>query len=503
MSSILTSPFQDDGIAEVVPHVSKLGSKLAASSVIAARRRVRIVPQSGQTYTGSSGASTVNILIQDGQSYADLASAVLNFTCEVFDSANATGTTIALDDGAFCVFRRALVSLNSTLMDDIDLLPKKVLQETYATVGQDWYDSVGSWMGLYKANTAAFGVNDDGTSFIGKYDVPDKLTLAAARQQIANTGTGSPTLPGQNKYSVPVSMLSSFFRNETLFPLRNAGQLYLQLNVASALEACVGYRSDTTAIVPNFRITDLTLDLDFVDMHPMYLSMMDSVMERPEEDGVRWPFDAHLVSAQNLPDGDGQQNVILSKASQNMRQIAIGVQPQAGLSLVGYPKQSTWANPGFIDVQTRVGSLYFPAFTSVGENRAYSDLRNAYASLASIDGSGIVDVRNYYYATPAGNSIVPGAQTAENYADMWLWSYCFDRLKRAKLEGLDLDGLSTLSTSGSQIVVQLNCRLTSGTPATVGPNPPTGAGIRAAVLTGILRFTRVMEIRGGATRIIG
>jgi hypothetical protein len=490
----------EDGIHEVVPDVGKLGSKLAASSVIAARRRVRIVPQSGQNYTIGSGggANTINILIQDGQSYADLLSAALNFEVEVYDSANASGTTLALDDGAFSVFRRALVSLNSTLMDDIDLLPKKVLQETYATVDQSWYDTVGSWMGLYKANTAAFAVEEDGTTIISKYNVPNKLVIAAARQFCSGTdGSGTPVVAGQNKYSVPVCMLSSFFRNETLFPLRNAGQLYLQLNLASALEATVGYRA-TGSITPNFRIKNLTLDMDFVDMHPMYLSMMDSVMERPEEDGVRWPFDAHLVSAQNLPSGDGQQNVILSKASQNMRQIAIGVQPAAGLSQVEYPKQSTWANPGFIDVQTRVGSLYFPAFTSVSENRAYSDLQNAYGSPASLDKSGIVDVRNYYKCTPyvAGNLAPTNTGT---YADMWLWSYCFDRLKHAKLSGLDLDGINTLSTSGSQIVVQLNCRLSSGTAA----NNFKDFGAQGAILTGILRFTRIVEIKGGATRVIG
>jgi hypothetical protein len=501
MSSALQSPFMADGIAEVVPNVSKLGSTLAASSVIAARRRVRIVPQSGQNYTigAGGGANTINILLQDGQSYVDLLSAALNFEVEVFDSANATGTAMALDDGAFCVFRRALVSLNSTLMDDIDLLPKKVLQETYATVDQSWYDTVGSWMGLYKANTGAYGVQQDGTTFVSKYNVPVKLAGASLRQYFAGVdGSTAPGLPGQNKFTVPVCMLSSFFRKDTLFPLRNAGQLYLQLNLASAVEAVIATRVGGNPVVPNYRIKNLTLDVDFVDMHPMYLSMMDSVMERPDEDGVRYPFDAHLVSAQNLPAGDGPQNVILSKASQNMRQIAICVQPTAGLSQVEYPQQSTFPNPGFVDVQARVGSLYFPAFPSVSEQRAYSDLQNAYGSPASLDKSGIVDVKNYYTATPyAAGNLGIGAGTVFDYSDMWLWSYCFDRLKHASLSGLDLDGINTLSTSGSQIVVQLNCNLSSGTPANGLAN------LGASILTGVLRFTRIIEMRGGATRIIG
>ena len=50
-----------DSIQEVVPDVVKVAGRMAASSVITGRRRVRLVPQSGQNYT--SGASS-------GKSYA-------------------------------------------------------------------------------------------------------------------------------------------------------------------------------------------------------------------------------------------------------------------------------------------------------------------------------------------------------------------------------------------------------------------------------------------------
>jgi hypothetical protein len=61
MSSALSSPFMADSIQEVVPDVVKVAGRMAASSVITGRRRVRLVPQSGQNYT--SGASS-------GKSYA-------------------------------------------------------------------------------------------------------------------------------------------------------------------------------------------------------------------------------------------------------------------------------------------------------------------------------------------------------------------------------------------------------------------------------------------------
>lgn len=467
----------EDTIAEIVPDVAKVAGKLSASSVMTARRRVRLVPQSGQNYTvtGAGGANTVNILIQDGQAYADLLSAVLSFEVDV------SGAGVSLDDGAYSVFRRALVSVNSTLMDDIDFLPKKVNAEMYATVSQDWYNSVGSMMGCWKHNTTVYGTNDiSGTGFIDKYSVAAKQALVAPVQKTGN---------GKNKFFVPVCMLSSFFRNEMLFPLRNAGQLYLQLNLASASEACIGAAT-------SFSIKNLTLEMDFVDLHPTYLAMMDEIMERPDEDGVRWAFDAHLVASQNYS-GAGIQSVIISKASQNLRAIQTVVQPQAGLSAPAYPKQSTFANPGFQSIQVRIGSLYYPAFVSLGEHRAFADLQNAFGSPASLDKAGIVDLQNYYNATldgtgamavaPYNGGLAGTGAPYQAYSDAFMWAYCFDKLKHATLKGIDLDGVNTLTSSGSQIVVQLD----------------QNNAIGNALLTGIVRFTRVLEIKGGATRVIG
>ena len=87
MSSALSSPFMADGIAEVVPDYAKVAGKLTQSSVITGRRRVRLVPQSGQTYTSGNSAGVVNILIQDGQAYADLLSACVSFTLTTYDGA--------------------------------------------------------------------------------------------------------------------------------------------------------------------------------------------------------------------------------------------------------------------------------------------------------------------------------------------------------------------------------------------------------------------------------
>lgn len=534
-----------ESVAEVVPDIAKVGGRLAQSSVITGRRRVRLVPQSGQTYTSGNSAGVVNILIQDGQAYADLLSAVVSFTLTTWDSTTGNvGPTIATngtitpptnycipDDGAWSVFRRSLISVNSTLMDDTDMVAKKVNAELYATASQDWYNSVGSFCGLWKYNTTQYGYADGGVPITGvantagnfqapisKYDILSKGIQYANVVQGSTAGASPVVLPGENKFCIPLSLLTSFFRNDTLFPSRNAGQLYVQLNLASAVEATFNWLSANNAnssSTPNYRIDNLTLEIDFVDLHPTYLEMMDGLIESPSGEGVSWAFDAHLVATQNINAGSGPQSVVVSKASQNLRSLQVLVQPQLGMSSGNYPAQSTFSNPGLIDIQYRIGSLYYPAFTAVGENRAFMDLQNAFGSPESVDKCGLVDSWNYYLYTPtnalqplvAGNLLrinangvlytyggTAGAPTSgtgaqlsgSRFADMFMYAYCFDRLKHAKYHGIDLDGVNTLTSAGSQMVVQLN--------ANEGEN---------SVLVAIVRFTRILKLGGGATSVIG
>jgi hypothetical protein len=517
MSSALSSPFMAESVAEVVPDIAKVAGRLSQSSVITGRRRVRLVPQSGQNYTSGASSGVVNILVQDGQAYADLLSACISFDIQTADSASAANNTV-VDDGAWSVFRRCLVSVNSTLMDDTDFLAKKVNAEIYATASQDWYNSVGSFCGLWKYNTTTYGTKPVATATfatqevaVSKYNVAAKIPLLAAKQQSNTTAIGGTNdINGTARYSIPVSLLSSFFRNDTLFPSRNAGQLYVQLNLASALEAlyCLSTGS--------YSISNLTMEIDYVDLHPTYLEMMDGLIESPTGEGVAWAFDSHLVATQAWGSGatSGQNSVVVSKASQNLRSLQVLLQPSSAMSAGNYFAQSTFTNPGFKDIQFRIGSLYYPAFTAIGEARAFMDLQNAFGSPESIDKCGIVDNWNYYLGTksdatavvvnnngltgngtasttaslllPASATTVVPALANNTWADMFMYAYCFDRLKHAKYHGIDLDGINTLTSAGSQMVVQLNAN-----------------SQEQLTMTAIVRFTRILKLGGGATSVIG
>jgi hypothetical protein len=140
--NVLNSEFMSDSIQEIVPEVAQVSKSLAASSVLTGRRRVRLVPQNGQSFIASASGSSqmINWLISDGSAFIDPTSAVLSFSVTTRDASPApvAGTEVVLDDGAWSCFQRLLVSLNSTLVDDIDQLPKKVNSQLYPTISQSW-----------------------------------------------------------------------------------------------------------------------------------------------------------------------------------------------------------------------------------------------------------------------------------------------------------------------------------------------------------------------------
>lgn len=484
--SVLNSAQMYDSIQEIVPEVAKVSKTLSASSVLTGRRRVRLIAQNGQTFTstaGTGGAQNINFLVQDGGAFLDPTSMVLSFDLTTWDaSANppTNANKVVVDDGAWSVFQRMLVSVNSTLMDDIDNLGKKVNTQIYPTVSQSWYDGPGSFMGLWKFSKAAYGSGAIGALVAStKYDVANHLAQMAACTQPA----AGITLPAgsKNRFMIPLSLLSGFFAQEQLYPIPHMGQLQIQFNLADAMTACV---ASAAAAVPAFRLDNVTLEADFIEVHPTYGALIARLAR--DEEGLLMPFDAHLVSSQDLPASDttSQYNVVFSKATQNLRSITVYQQNKAGLSKAVYPKTSTFANNGFYSIQYRIGSLYFPAYPSIGTHRAFADLQSAHGRPGNdLEHSGLCDAFNFYGTTTlnAQNALATG-----NASDCFLHAYCFDKLKAAMLHGVELDGINTMSASGAQAVVQIQCA------------PPADT-----VMGAVIRYTRILKIQNGAVSVTG
>ncbi len=517
-----TSPFERSPIEEVVPESMKVRG-LSRASILTGRRRVRIIPQTGTAYAPTQGVSLANILIQDSAGLLDLQSVVLSFRLKTTSSDGVATSTAVPDDFAWSVLRRLQVSLNSVLCDDIDYVAKRATAEVYASASKSWYNSVGTQMGAWKflgdasgtGAAPAFPQSGPGSPgyALPKNDVDDKLPAATARfknvvwDTVAATWIPASTDGGGQYFSVPMSMLSHFFRQESLFSLRNAGQLYIQLLFASPQEALfVGPTATWTA---DYQVTDLVVECDVVTAHPEYTSMVDEICSRSESEGMAYAFDAHLVSIQQVTGSGlgGQQQtftIIASKATQNARSLHWVQQPQTGLSTQKYMEQSTFNCNDTNQWQIRIGSVYYPAFPSQGLSKNFMELMSSYnAPSASVGQACVIDAQSWKTTTTSPGAALPNAglsvtspifnggtvQQADNqvfrYSDQYIGGYCFDNLKHAEV--LSHDGISTLAMSGSQIQLEIRA-----TPAEAG-----------TAVTYFIRFTRTVLLAENGVQIIG
>ena len=512
--SSFNAPYERSPIEEVVPESMKLRG-LSKASILTGRRRIRIIPQTGTFYSPAAGQTLANILVQDSAGLLDLQSCVLSFQLKVTDGTSSTspGTVCVPDDFAWSVLRRLQVSLNSVLCDDVDYVAKRATAEVYASASKSWYSSVGTLMGAWKflgdsAGTGAapsYPQSGPGapTTTVPKNDIDDKLVAATARFKnvvwsAAASAWVNASSDGAGQYfAFPMSMLSHFFRQESLFSLRNAGQLYIQLLFANANETLY-----CPAGGGSYTVTNLVLEVDVVTAHPEYTAMVDEICSRSENEGMAYAFDAHLVSAQNIGQASAvaiasqtQQTftVIASKATQNCRALHWIMQPQSGLQSQSWLEQSTFNCNDTNQWQIRIGSVYYPAFPSQGLAKNFMELMSSYNSpTESVGQACVIDQQSWKATTASGGAVygvtasgsVPDNQLF-HFSDQYIGGYCFDNLKHAEV--LSHDGISTLAMSGSQIQLEIRA-----TPLELG-----------TVVTYFIRFTRTVLLSENGVQIIG
>jgi len=252
----------------------------------------------------------------------------------------------------------------------------------------------------------------------------------------------------------PVGLIAPSLRGKHYLPLRNMGELVLQLTAAQSAEVlCFG----TANSAATYELKDLFLEVDVVVPHPAYASLLDRICQMPNEAGLVIPVETKLVSQGQAITSTGENAVIVSRATNNLRRVDVVLQPTGGLVTNAYPSVSCFSNPYVKYIQWRCGSLYFPSQPANSVGRQVNSTYAAYGEPASVDKTGIFNSKMFtQYTNVAGSAfaVVPGAggtldgslaasAAATNtlrlpYADAAVFSYCFDNYKGG--EQLDMDG---------------------------------------------------------------
>ena len=287
----------------------------------------------------------------------------------------------------------------------------------------------------------------------------------ASSANVSSSGLWSQIDDAGHKFSIPMGLLSHLFRQEQLFPLRNAGQLILQIQFADPVECCfaapVVFANPGAPLHSSilstyggqpqvtYTASNLELECDIVTAVPEYTAILDSICSRPADKGLAIAFDSHLSSLQQvtsmatpLPNnalgGGAEQTftLIASKGSENVRSFHFTLSPTAGLRNYEYLQNSTYPCYDMQQWQIRVGSVYYPAFPSKGLSKNYMEmLSSVNAPMPSVGQASLVSYNMFRSSTPSPSWVAASIANPLN-GSVYAWDCgSFGNLKSIPVSG--------------------------------------------------------------------
>ena len=472
---------------EVVPDAARLGS-LSKSSIITARRRCRVTPQTGQSYpTGGNGQ--IQFLVADQGGLIDMRSVCINYTI----TTTGTGQPVP-DDGH--VFTNVQVLLNGQLLDNIQNAMKLTNIEMKMGGSRAYYQGAGSFQGFELLNpdlvdtlpTAAAGYSV-GWGYVAGNTLAIQGRTTRAQAAVFNGLTGE-------QRSIPLGLMSGVGRMEQYLPLSVLGELQLVLITGSSGE--VMFNSSTTDTNGAYSLSQVSLEYDIVVPSEPYIRLLQQIAaEDGEKGGLNMPYESSIITA-----GAGiavsstlsETSVIVSRATNHLLRTSCVQIPSTMLQSAVYPSQSCFAHAGVYSCQWRIGSQVFPLIAAQGDASLFNTALDAYGSVVQENGSVINRCLwgNSTNPTTGGTAAVyETAQAASGgtakwaYADSFIPSYGFRSIKGAS-QKLDVDGVSLAGASGSQLIT------------TIVSAPSTAYTPFVSLVA--LRFVKA---KGGAVSVVG
>lgn len=432
-------------LEEVLPAPMDSVSGVTHSTALVQRKRLRLVPQTAASGVGPG--SMINFLIQD-PGFLDLRSAVLHANITV---GGKTGTgSLTLDDGPAWL-RQMVIQVDGQNVETQNYVNKLTNMETYMTCSPALYNRALSFAGYWKfsQDLAAGGASGVGGTVYQFQDVSGNANAAA--EQYAQTTYS----PNGWDIALPLGLVSHFFRCEKYFPARFANNLFIQMQLESAVAALFGTGS---ASGTTYTLNNIYLNIDTVTLNPAFTAFLQDEVMRPDGSGITLPVNTK-ISATGQSQSAGDNTFVVSRASKNLRRIAVVQQPTTALSAgtVAYPECSTFPSAGFANdgqIQLYIAGNYYPAFPARGSD-AYWVAHQAYngTPLSDADG-GIVNYRTWRTTTTAAGV---ATTNSTRWSDMWIWAYDLSKMVGTS-SPLVHDGVD--STGNAQVQINLK----TGTP---------------------------------------
>jgi len=431
-------------LSEVVPGSLDHVSGVSSSTALVQRKRLRLVPQTAAT---ANPSDIINFLIQD-PGMLDLQSAVFHANIVVSGTNNGVCT---MDDGPSWL-RQLVVQVDGQNLETQDRVNKCTNMETYMTASSSLYNRALSFAGYWKFNPDLKAPGNAGTSTAPVWcDISANAVASSAFYATSTFGYD---------VAVPLGLVSHVFRSEKMFPSRFANNLLIQMQLEAAQQALftLGTSSAST-----YQLTNIYLEIDSITLNPAFTAFLQDAVMDANGAGLVLPFNTKISAQGQSQSNNGENTFVVSRASKNLRRVAVVQQPAVALGAAGttYPEISTFPSAGFNtrgqsgqlqgQIQLYIAGQYYPLFPCRG-SAAYWVAHQAYNGhpLTDTDG-GIVNYRTWGTTTDGTGGAVNTGGSA--FSDQWIWAYDLSKMVGSSDE-LENDGVDSTGNAQLQITIK-------------------------------------------------
>ena len=350
---------------EVVPGAAMV-KNLQRSSVLTARRRVRVQAQGGSAY-GSAGSGAQNNQIQfimsDAQGLIDPQSVNLIYTIQT------VGTGSEVCEGPSWI-NRAQCVLNGALVEDIVFANRYIQSELALSSNQSWWKTAGSFLGLGLLNnelntgsapssatlaTALLQVQ----AYSGSWgDISGNVSAMCARTEQAADAIGHPYAGEQR--SLPLGCLFGLFRQGQYLPMSVLGSLNLTFFTASNGEAV--FQNLATAD-GTYSLSQVFIEYDVITPDPRYADVIQRMANDPQELGLNLVYESTImasggqIAASSAALSDS--SIVVSRGTTNLVRTFL-LQSPATLQATNYfPAASCFQHANTFSIQWRKEGLCY------------------------------------------------------------------------------------------------------------------------------------------------
>ncbi len=440
---------------QVLPAALATPQKPTATSLITARRQVKIVPQGGMNYGSAGaggGAAQLQFLIPATTELIDPRSVRLSYTIQT------SGTTLAaVDDGH--PFTTVQISIGGRIVDNIQNAAKLSNIECKMGASGSWYRSAGSFAGFELLNPDLTTTVPTSTFAIAMapqfgYVANNLADITTRCKRAANAIYQN--IAGEQR-TIPCGLMSGLFRVPQYLPLRQMGDVSIVLVSGSKQEVCVQPNASADA---DYSLSNVFLEYDVLECSPEYAGLL----ARSE---IVVPFESTIVAQPGAVQASAssitQTDLTVSRATTNLIRTSLVQVPSTLTAAYQLPVQSCFSHAGLFGYQVRVGSRMFPSIPTTGDAALFAMSLAAYGSPIQ-EGGSVVNRVLWGNSTNATTAATPDVYETADAASGGTKKFCFGdscipsygfRLLKGGSDPLDVDGVNVSADSGAQMTISI------------------------------------------------